>query len=221
MKLNRHTLLFTCLGLAIGSILISSCKRDALSPGYEYMPDMYRGPALEAYGTSPVYQDGMASRKPVAGTVPRYNAETLPYFAAYPFPNTNEGYELAGASLKNPLSINTDVLAKGEAVYKNFCIHCHGEKGDGVGILVQRDKFAGVPSYFGATIANLEVGKMYHTIYYGKNMMGSHASQINYEERWQVISWVEKLRADGLGVSIAPASSDSSSIIPAVTPAVK
>jgi mono/diheme cytochrome c family protein len=221
MKLNRHTLLLTCIGIMAGSILLSSCKRDALSPGYEYMPDMYRGPALEAYGTSPVYQDGMASRKPVSGTVPRYDAETLPFYAAYPFENTNEGYELAGANLKSPYTSSPEVLAKGEVVYKNFCVHCHGEKGDGNGILVQRDKFAGVPSYYGATLANLPVGKMYHTIYYGKNMMGSHASQINYEERWQVISWVEKLRADGLGVAITSTSTDSTSTSPAVIPAAK
>ena len=50
---------------------------------------------------------------------------------------------------------------------------------------------------------------MYHTIYYGKNMMGSHASQINYNERWQVIRWVQKLRADGLGQS-APSDSTAS-----------
>jgi len=52
-------------------------------------------------------------------------------------------------------------------------------------------------------------------------MMGSHASQINYEERWQVISWVEKLRADGLGITTAPIASDSSATTTAVVPASK
>jgi hypothetical protein len=42
---------------------------------------------------------------------------------------------------------------------------------------------------------------MYHTIYYGKNMMGSHASQINFYERWAVIAYVKKLRNVGLGVA--------------------
>ena len=40
--------------------------------------------------------------------------------------------------------------------------------------------------------------------------MGSHASQINYNERWQVIRWVQKLRADGLGIS-APAADSTQS----------
>ncbi|MEX1189216.1 MAG: cytochrome c, partial [Bacteroidia bacterium] len=124
----------------------------------------------------------------------------------YPYPNTNEGYEAAGLNIKSPLANNEDVLEKGKVVYNNFCVHCHGEKGDGMGILVQLDKYAGVPSYYSAALAELPEGKMYHTIFYGKNMMGSHASQINYDERWQVIRYVQKLRAEGLGISTAPAA---------------
>jgi hypothetical protein len=31
---------------------------------------------------------------------------------------------------------------------------------------------------------------------YGKNNMGSHAAQLNYEERWKIIKYVWKLRAE-------------------------
>ena len=39
-------------------------------------------------------------------------------------------------------------------------------------------------------------GSIYHTIYYGKNSMGSYANQLNENERWQVVAYVEKLKAD-------------------------
>ena len=220
MKISKQSILFSSLSLVFGIMLTSSCKRDALSPGYEYMPDMYRGPALEAYGTSSIYSDSLASRHPVKGTIPRFNPETLPYYENYPYPNTNEGYDLAGLNLKNPLANSEAVLDKGKTVYNNFCVHCHGEKGDGNGILVQRDKFAGVTSYYSAALAELPEGKMYHTIFYGKNMMGSHASQINYNERWEVIRWVQKLRADGLGVSTTTASDTILSSTPAAQTAM-
>ena len=58
---------------------------------------------------------------------------------------------------------------------------------------------------------------MVHLLYYGKNMMGSHASQINYNERWQVVRWVQKLRADGLGTS-APAADSTQSTSTMTTP---
>ena len=183
-------------------IALQSCTSDPLSPGLEYMPDMYRGPAYETYGESPFSEKG-SSLKPVAGTIPRFNDETLPYHETYAYPNTNEGYEAAGLGVVNPYPATELILEKGQKVYSNFCIHCHGEKGDGNGILVQRDKYAGVPSYYSAALKDLPEGKMYHTIYYGKNMMGSHAAQINYAERWSVIRYVQKLRAEGLGLSTA------------------
>jgi len=209
-KLNISSLALIFTGIAVLTVF-GSCTKDPQSPGYEYMPDMYRGPAYETYGINSIFADSLSSRVPVKGSIPRYNAETLPFYEPYPYPNTNEGYELAGTNFKSPLTVSPEVLEKGKIVYNNFCVHCHGDAGDGNGILVQRDKFAGVPSYYSAALANLPEGKMYHSIFYGKNMMGSHASQINFEERWQVIHYVQKLRADGLGLSIA-APSDSAAV---------
>ena len=37
-------------------------------------------------------------------------------------------------------------------------------------------------------------GSIYHVIYYGRNAMGSYASQITEKERWQVALYVEQLR---------------------------
>ena len=31
---------------------------------------------------------------------------------------------------------------------------------------------------------------------YGKGLMGSHSSQLTIKERWQIVQYVEKLRAD-------------------------
>ena len=60
---------------------------------------------------------------------------------------------------------------------------------------MQREKILGIPSYDDAGRAITE-GSIYHTIYYGKNAMGSYANQLNEEERWQVVSYVLKLKAD-------------------------
>jgi mono/diheme cytochrome c family protein len=215
-KLSK--LILPVSALFAGGLFLQSCTSDPLSPGLEYMPDMYRGTAYEAYGESPFSENG-SSLKPVAGTVPRFNDETLPYYEPYQYPNTNEGYEAAGLGLTNPYPATEAILEKGKTVYTNFCIHCHGEKGDGNGTLVQRDKFAGVPSYYSEALKALPEGKMYHTIYYGKNMMGSHASQINYAERWAVIQYVQKLRADGLGTS-APSDTTSKTTIDTTVAAV-
>ncbi len=33
-------------------------------------------------------------------------------------------------------------------------------------------------------------GKMFHTITYGKGLMGSHSSQLTQEERWKLVHYI-------------------------------
>lgn len=42
-------------------------------------------------------------------------------------------------------------------------------------------------------IDTIEVGRMYHTITYGKGAMGSHASQVTPEERWKMIHYIKEV----------------------------
>jgi len=43
-------------------------------------------------------------------------------------------------------------------------------------------------------MSQLTDGKIYHTITYGYNAMGSHASQISPEDRWKVVMYVHELQ---------------------------
>jgi hypothetical protein len=67
--------------IAVTLIVLTGCVNNEDSPGLEYMPDMYRSPAIEAYvdyGQDP-YQVGeetavaqrlvQSARKPVAGSI--------------------------------------------------------------------------------------------------------------------------------------------------------
>ena len=80
----------------------------------------------------------------------------------------------------------------GKELYGIYCAVCHGNKGDGQGILMKREKFLGIPSYADREITP---GSIYHVLMYGKNAMGSHASQVNSEERWQIAQHVMELRS--------------------------
>ena len=68
-------------------------------------------------------------------------------------------------------------------------------KETGQGILVKREKILGIPSYSDVGRA-INEGSVYHTIYFGKNSMGSYANQLNDEERWLVTHYVLKLKSD-------------------------
>ncbi|APZ48041.1 cytochrome C [Polaribacter reichenbachii] len=150
------------------------------------MPDMYVSVPYDANGAEGINNKPVNS-EPVAGTIPRGG------HPAYDIPDTAEGYDKAKAELKNPLEASEENLEKGKALYEIYCISCHGKKGDGNGYLSQAEKFEGIPSY---KDRDINAGSIYHVIMHGKNLMGSHSSQLTYNERWQIIHYVENLRAE-------------------------
>ena len=174
--------LFTALVVFASMV---SCN-DRRKPQLEYMPDMYVSVPYDTDDANGLNGNPVNS-KPVAGTIPRGG------HPAYDIPDTPQGYEKAKVELKNPIEATEENLEKGKELYSIYCISCHGKKGDGNGYLAQAEKFEGIPSYKDRDIT---AGSIYHVIYYGKNLMGSHSGQLTYNERWQIIHYVEQLRAD-------------------------
>jgi hypothetical protein len=175
--------------VAIILTLTSCMEEGGLAP--EYMPDMYRSPAIETYvdygELRGNYSDSnltnkISARLPVSGSIPRG-------FIPYPYENTPEGYESAGKNLKNPIVFTDQIVEDGKQLYGMFCVHCHGKTGQGDGTIVQRDKFPPIPVKFAPTL-DLPEGKMFHTITYGKGLMGAHAPQLNKEERWKLVHFI-------------------------------
>ncbi len=189
---------------------LSSCAyEDMKKPGDEFMPDMYRSPSYETYSSNPNFADSSTARQPVAGTIARGDAIYTDYDRLpYPYPNTPEGYEEAGLKLSNPIPNTAENMAEGKRLYENYCTHCHGATGQGDGLVVQRNG-PPPPSYTSEALKNLSVGKMYHTIQWGKNMMGSHASQLTPTQRWKIIFHVQTLQQPA-GQSASPVQADSS-----------
>jgi mono/diheme cytochrome c family protein len=202
---------FTGLTIAsLGMALMASCTGDPNSPGVEYMPDMYRSPAIEAYvdyGQDPYHyteelakeqRQRQSARKPADGTIPfAKDASKAGFNMPYAYPATVEGYEMAGAELKSPIAMTEAVVERGKVHYDKFCAHCHGAKGEGDGGVVVNGNYPVPPSYTGP-LKDLPEGKIFHSLVYGKNVaMGSHASQLNKEERWEVTRYVQYLQNGG------------------------
>ena len=174
--------------VAVLAISMVSCYSDKRNPNVRYMADtdMYNAVSYETYGTNPNYKDGIDAQAPVAGTIFRGEVP-------YEIQDNEAGYNTAKASLVSPLEVNGENLINGKALYTIYCAVCHADKGDGQGILAKREKFLGIPNFKDRDITD---GSIYHVIMYGRNMMGSHASQLKNKERWQVVQYVQKLRTD-------------------------
>jgi mono/diheme cytochrome c family protein len=214
--------------LAATVLLLASCGGDPQSPGVEYMPDMYRSPAMEAYvdfGQDPYHygadvaeeqRERQSARLPADGTIPFSNDPSKAQFnMPYAYPNTVEGYEAAGLNLMSPIAMTEATVEQGKVIYTKFCQHCHGVKGEGDGAVVNNGGYPSPPSYTGP-LKDLPEGKIFHSLVYGKNIaMGSHASQLNKEERWLVTHYVKYLQNGGTmpGASTVQAADSTSAAL--------
>ncbi|MFC1223629.1 quinol:cytochrome c oxidoreductase monoheme cytochrome subunit [Pedobacter suwonensis] len=193
LAMNKNKFVYTAFLAIAFAATFSACK-DKRSTGLEYARNMYDPIAYNPDQPNKNFKDGKTAQLPPAHTKPVGFTEYDEY------PNTKEGYEAAGVSMVNPLPVDTVNLAQGKHLFTVFCSPCHGDKGDGQGHLVKIEKFSGVPAYQtgsssrGGNMVDLTAGKIYHTITYGVNNMGSHASQISPTDRWKVVMYVQQLQ---------------------------
>ena len=167
------------------SVLTTSCFNKE-RPNYQFFPNMYEAVSYETYSEVPAFKNGKEGQLPAEHSIPRG-------FEVYEFANTPEGLEEAKLYSKSPLTEAQRDDSKGKELYAIYCSTCHGDKGDGKGNLVKREKFLGVPSY---ADRELTEGGIYHVVTYGLNSMGSHANQMTQTERWIVTDYVLKLKSE-------------------------
>ena len=191
-------------GMLATVMVLIGCSDVRRDPGSVYMPDMNYSRALETYSsTEALAQAGVNyNATPVSGTIARGE------MAAYPYKNDSAGYVLS-ATVKNPLDVAAVDLKEAERLYLVNCAICHGKKLDGNGPL-WNDGNGPYPSKPIALVGDAKYeamaeGTMFHSLTYGKNAMGSYASQLSTKQRWMVISYIKNKQA---GKS-APAAADS------------
>ena len=173
------------------------------------MPDMYRSPSLEtnmAYIDMNTGDTLQANRLPVKGTIARG-------FMPYPYGNDTTGYGNAGRYLHNPFPKTEANLAEGQELYGKFCVHCHGASGAGDGLV--GGKLPGAPPSYSGPLKNLPEGKIFHSITYGKGLMGPHAPLLNQQERWKVVMYVQKLQNPGGAEAAAPKADSTATAVAA------
>jgi mono/diheme cytochrome c family protein len=161
------------------------------------MADQPRYEPLEA---SVVFDDGMASRPSVPGTVARGQLElNQPFFTgrmAGQFVTELPEVAIAGTSL-------LDLLTQGRDRYNIFCSHCHGRIGGGtggdpqyeqlVGMVVQRG-FPSPPTYHQERLRRAPLGHFFDVITNGLGRMPPHGYLIEPHDRWAIAAYIRALQ---------------------------
>lgn len=189
-----------CIVMVVAMI---SCNKTRRSTGRAYMPDMSYSRAYETYASTEALDKAGVHyiSKPVEGTVARGD------MYAYTLKNDSAGY-VQSASNKSPLGIDSIAvdMKEAERLYLIYCGICHGEKLDGNGPLWKGGDgpFPNAPrNFMDDAMKAMTEGTMFHSVTYGKNSMGSYASQMNTKQRWEVIAYIKSKQG---GVVAKPAT---------------
>ena len=194
--MKKFASLFTAT--LVTAVMLVSCDNKQ-EPGKIYMPDMAYSRAYETYALrdSSVFTMDQAERggskifynnKPAAGTIKR--GELFPYT----LPNDSNGYKMS-ATVVNPITEMSETEMKEAGRLFNInCAICHGEKGAGNGPIATAGKIGGIANLTLDAYVKMTDGTMFHSITYGKNNMGSYASQLDRKTRWMVIKYIRTLQ---------------------------
>ena len=187
--------------------LLLGCSAKDDYPGVEYAPNMYHSVPYEPlsqikdeeigkwldsnpndghgefYNSNPYNPYGMTMLEPVPNTVRR--GTYLPYRIP------KDSLDVA-ALVKNPIQDSDEVLKEAKILYERFCIHCHGEKGMGDGLVGK--VYLGVTAYNSRAVKDRSEGHIFHVITHGKGRMWGHGSQISIEDRWKIVKYVQTLQ---------------------------
>lgn len=203
MKKTRILLSFVII-IAVAT-LMNSCgnKRNT---GLTYMPDMAYSRAYEAYAPNNLAKENINYVDyPVEGTIRR--GDLFPY----PLPNDSNGYKLS-AQIKDPLPpLDSNQMKEAQRLFNINCAICHGPNMDAQGPLATGGKVPAVANLTLSQYVKMPVGTMFHSVTYGKNNMGSYASQLTRKQRWMVIQYVKKHQLAGAAGNATAAPTGSTS----------
>lgn len=187
---NLKSLFIVASAAAIG---LAACNSGGhrKNPGKAYAMDMTHSRAYDAYTENPNFTDSQTSRLPVTGTVAR--GHELP-------DHLMEGDTNAYKTFTTNARFTEAEVKEGARLYNIYCGICHGGAMDGNGPLYASGKFAAMPAnLMGGNYLHMPVGQMYAAIKFGKNAMGSYASQLDTRQRWQIIAYIKKQQAGSGG----------------------
>lgn len=217
----RSTKIVT-LGLVTVVLAAAACNNGPRrEPGKIYMPDMAYSRAVETYADhsnlteAGIYYDAT----PVAGTVKRGGVASFPLAKDAAGDTTNY---VASKQVVNPLpALNEKDMAEAKRLYNVNCGICHGEKLDGNGPIYKGGDgpYPAKPATLvgDAKYENMPAGQMMYSVTYGKNLMGSYASQLSTKQRWMVIHYVKSMQPGG----VKPVAAADTTAKPAADTTVK
>lgn len=181
-------------GLALaGAFMMASCNwyydtlpsPDDLMKLVPWFDHMVTSPAVHPYSRIDVPRYTVPGTVPVTGGEADWNLGD-PSKLVWAFDT------LVANGLANPLG-SGEMVARGDTLYGVFCALCHGDAGQGNGVVGRR---VAAPSLLTEKARAFPDGYLYSIVRYGRGVMPWYGDKIyDIGDRWAVVNYVRTLQA--------------------------
>ena len=103
------------------------------------------------------------------------------------------GTQTAGGGDFFPFPITREDLRRGQERYRVFCAMCHGELGEGDGMIVRRG-FRQPPTFHDERLRSASVGHFFDVMTNGFGAMPRYDTMIPPRDRWVIIAYIRALQ---------------------------
>lgn len=196
-------------------VLIVAGPRGRHTPGrpLEFFPDMVRQSKVKPQQPSRFFADGVASRRPVEGSVPmgfdipdktaaseiaavsagQAPAEPprLRWTAGPDYYDTGKIGDQWGTGI--PIEVTPELMARGQERFTINCQVCHGGTGSGNGV-TSKYGLNGIANYHDDKYLKMADGEIFNTITNGHNTMLGYGANIDVQDRWAIITYIRALQ---------------------------
>jgi mono/diheme cytochrome c family protein len=165
-------------------------------PHYHIIPDMDFQEMRGSQTESPLFMDGRATRKAVVGTVARGDLREDDLFY--------RGLDSGQWATRFPpqVEMSDDTLERGRERFTIYCTPCHGEAGEGNGMIHARAVAVNAtatgwvqPSKLtDAIYVKQPHGQIFNTISNGIRTMPAYAAQITEADRWAIVLYLRAVQ---------------------------
>jgi len=192
-KLIYTFLLIASISLIPMGYLYKSTRDVKSKPRIQVVYDMDNQNSYRQQKENDFFADNMSMRSYPEGTVARgqLNADDAYYRG------TNDAGEFI---IDMPVEMDMDLLERGQDRFNIFCSSCHGQSGNGDGLVhrhatkLAEGLWAPPSNLTSKAVTDLPVGNIFNTITNGIRTMPAHGTQIPHQDRWAIVAYLKALQ---------------------------
>ncbi len=200
-----------------GAVAVALAAGLGLAGCERIVRNMYDQPKLKPASTSPLWDDGLASRRAPPGAVARSLGEPAANASGRRGEAAVRTLDAADAQQTLPAVVPPAMLARGQERYTIYCAPCHSSLGDGDGPVPRRG-FPAPPSYHLVRLRTAPDRHFFDVMTHGYGIMYSYAGRVDASDRWAIVAWIRHLQND-LGAPLAQAAASGATRSAGMMPA--